>query len=158
MTKQITYIQATTASEFETAKRLILAFTQTLNLDLAFQNFQEEITSLDTRYNGPKGALLIAEVDGQPAGVVAVHEFSTGVAELKRLYVDPNFRHFGLGAELVERIIAVATDKGYQRIRLDTLPTMTGAQKIYQALGFHAIDAYRYNPVEGTLFLEKTLA
>lgn len=158
MTKQITYIQATTASEFETAKRLILTFTQTLNLDLAFQNFQEEITSLDTRYNGPKGALLIAEVDGQPAGVVAVHEFSTGVAELKRLYVDPNFRHLGLGDQLVERIIAIATDKGYRSIRLDTLPTMTGAQKIYRALGFHVIDAYRYNPVAGTLFLEKTLA
>ncbi|ANZ61338.1 acetyltransferase [Secundilactobacillus paracollinoides] len=158
MTKQITYIQARTATEFEIAKKLTLAYSKTLNLDLSFQNFQEEIASLDTRYNGPKGALLIAEIDGQPAGVVAVHEFSEGVAELKRLYVDPNFRQFGLGAELVERIIAIATDKGYQRIRLDTLPTMTGAQKIYRALGFHAIEAYRYNPVVGTLFLEKTLA
>ncbi len=157
MAKKMTYIQAETATDFSTAKALIIAYSKSLGLDLTFQDFQKELKTLDKTYNGPKGALIIAEVDGQPAGVVAVHEFSEGIAELKRLYVDPEFRHLGLGAQLAARIITKATDLGYRSIRLDTLPTMKGAQKLYKALGFRQIDAYRFNPVSGTLYLEKTL-
>ena len=93
-------------------------------------------------------------MNDQLAGVVAVHEFEPGIAEMKRLYVRDDFRKLGIGQELVARILASAERLGYQAIRLDTLKSMTGALKIYHAAGFKPIDPYRFNPLDGAEYLE----
>ncbi len=54
---------------------------------------------------------------------------------------------------MAERLIAEAREIGYRRMYLDTLPTMTGAQRLYERLGFADVPAYRHNPIEGTRFL-----
>jgi carbonic anhydrase len=68
--------------------------------------------------------------------------------------VVPAYRHLGIARELISRLLIQAQHLDYQSVRLDTLPTMTGAQTLYHAMGFVPIDAYRYNPVPGTLYLE----
>ncbi|MGF6244500.1 GNAT superfamily N-acetyltransferase [Paraburkholderia sp. GAS38] len=62
-----------------------------------------------------------------------------------------------LGKRLAESIVQIAKESGYSKIRLDTLPTMQAAQKVYALLGFVPIPAYVFNPVEGTQFLELDL-
>lgn len=58
---------------------------------------------------------------------------------------------------LAASIVQIAKESGYSKIRLDTLPTMQAAQKVYALLGFVPIPAYVFNPVEGTQFLELDL-
>lgn len=152
--QQVDYKHASTATDFEAAKNVFIEYSKSLGFDLSFQDFSDELNDLDTRYNKPKGDLILAYVDSQLAGAVAVHEFEPEIAEMKRLYVRDDFRKLGIGQELVARIIASAEDLGYKAIRLDTLKSMKGALKIYHAAGFKPIDPYRFNPLDGVEYLE----
>lgn len=151
---QLEYRHAHSAADFAAAKNIFLEYSKSLGFDLSFQDFSDELNDLGTRYNKPNGDLILAYVDDQLAGVVGVHEFEPGIAEMKRLYVRDKFREFGIGQELVARILVSAENLGYQSIRLDTLKSMKGALKIYRAAGFKDIDAYRFNPLDGAEYLE----
>jgi carbonic anhydrase len=84
---------------------------------------------------------------------VGVRPFSEGVCEMKRLYVEPEQRGFGIGRDLALAAIKSAKELGYRRILLDTLPAMRIAVKLYRELGFRDTPAYYPTPVEGTMFL-----
>jgi ribosomal protein S18 acetylase RimI-like enzyme len=139
------------------ARTLLLEYAESLNVDLSFQNFDQELDEFPGAYLPPTGALLLAVRGGQPAGSVAMRRFDTETCEMKRLYVRPDFRGLGVGRELAAAIIDAARDLSYRKMRLDTLPGMDDAQGLYRALGFREIAAYYENPVPGTRYLELDL-
>ncbi|MGH9143365.1 MAG: GNAT family N-acetyltransferase [Vicinamibacterales bacterium] len=128
-----------------------------LAIDLSFQGFEHELASLPGDYSQPHGTLLLARVDGSPAGCVGVRRAGDADCEMKRLYVRSAFQRLGLGAQLAGRALQWARRAGYARMLLDTLPSMTAAQRLYQRLGFTDIPAYRPNPIAGTRYLPLTL-
>jgi GNAT superfamily N-acetyltransferase len=147
------------AADIEAVARLFEAYAASLPVDLAYQDFAQELAGLPGRYVPPAGALLIARRGlGLPLGCVALRSLPVeGCCEMKRLYVAPAGRGLGVGRALVEAICAEARRLGYREIRLDTLPGMTEAIALYARLGFAPIAPYYATPVAGTRFLGRPL-
>jgi putative acetyltransferase len=149
--------QVQTAEQVEQARELFSEYQTSIDVDLCFQGFAEELAGLPGSYAPPGGRLLLAVVDGTPRGCVGLHEITSETCEMKRLYVQPGQRGIGLGRLLVARVLDEARSIGYRRIVLDTLPSMTRAQAMYGALGFEEIPPYGPNPVQGTRYLGRSL-
>ena len=136
------------------ARDLFREYAASLGVDLSFQDFEREIATLPGDYD----PILVAHWNSEPAGCVALRPIEPPICEMKRLYVRPQFRGRRIGHALAERIIAEARARGFQRMRLDTLPTMREAIPLYAALGFREIEPYRFNPIAGTKFMELLLS
>ena len=148
---------ASSSSDFEHIRALFREYADALGVNLDYQGFEDELRDLPGSYAPPAGTLLLARNDGDVVGCVGVRPIDERTAEMKRLYVRPAGRGLGLGRTLAEAAIRFATVTGYERMRLDTLPQMDRAQELYRSLGFSAIEAYRFSPVPGTVFLELVL-
>ena len=159
MTKatDVIYKIASSAREFKEAESLFSQYADSLQLDLSFQDFAHELTTINQQYTAPKGALLIAYLEDRAVGCVGVRELEGETAELKRMFVRAECRGLKIGQRMLEQILAVAKELGYKKIRLDTLPDMTQAQRLYRSFGFSEIRPYRFNPVAGAVYMEKDL-
>ncbi len=149
--------RSATSSEIPLVRTLFLEYADSLGIDLCFQDFDRELAELPGEYAQPPGALMLACEGDEVLGCVAVRNLDGDACELKRLYVRPECRGRGAGRTLAEAAIASARAAHYRRIRLDTLPSMREAVELYRSLGFREIEPYRFNPVDGTSFLELEL-
>jgi ribosomal protein S18 acetylase RimI-like enzyme len=146
-------VSARNPSLIRQVKLLFDEYAAWLGVDLSFQRFEEELKNLPAGYAPPEGCLMLAMIGEQAVGCVAVRKLEDEICEMKRLYVQPQFRSLKIGKALAEAAIREAERLGYKFMRLDTLPSMTQAQKLYLSLGFKKIAPYRFNPVEGTVYM-----
>ena len=158
---EISLLQADTPALLAHARGLFREYADGLGVDLCFQNFEQELAGLPGPYAEPGGALLVALVDGQPAGCGALRALPDAdypnACEMKRLFVRRAFRRFGLGRLVTQQLLDLATRAGYSTLLLDTLDDMEAARGLYSSLGFEEIPPYYFNPLPGAHYLKVEL-
>jgi len=148
--------------DFDAARTILREYAAALGVDLCFQNFDAELAGLPGEYAAPAGHLLLALVDGAIAGCGGYRALTdadqANACEMKRLYVRPAFRRFGLGRRLAEVLMEEARRAGYSVMLLDTLDDMEAARELYASLGFVETAPYYFNPIPGAHYLRADLA
>lgn len=144
-------------SELTRVRELFAEYARSLEIDLCFQNFEQELAELPGDYAAPRGTLMLAWSQGELVGCCAMRPLDAvdypNACEMKRLYVRPSLRGSGLGRRLAEAVMEAAQQAGYTYMLLDTLSEMETARAMYQELGFTEIPPYYYNPIEGAHYL-----
>ena len=157
----IEFITPSDPLPWDAVREIFQEYATALGVDLDFQGFDAELASLPGEYAPPRGALLLALIDGQVAGCCALRPLDTAdypnAAEMKRLYVRKPFRRFGLGRQLAEAILDAARAGGYHSVLLDTLDDMEAARQLYAELGFQEVAPYYHNPLPGAHYLKVDL-
>ena len=153
----IRIIHAQTEDHYRQAHKLFEQYAEALGVDLEFQGFSNELATLPGAYAPPKGCILLAASAEEIVGCVALRPLEKLICEMKRLYVVSGHRNRKIGRTLAEAVIEKARTIGYERMRLDTLESMTAAQALYHSLGFQPIKPYRYNPLHNPSFYELNL-
>jgi len=180
-TPEIVLLTPDEPDEIEATRAIFRDYAASLGIDLGFQNFDDELARLPGDYAEPRGALFLALVNtddtvvavkGRPlqrfdggfahvAGCCALRPLDSAdypnAAEMKRLYVRPEFRGVGLGRQLAEAILDAARGAGYACVLLDTLDDMESARALYEELGFVEVPPYYHNPIAGSHYLKADL-
>ncbi|MES2889942.1 MAG: GNAT family N-acetyltransferase [Pseudomonadota bacterium] len=160
-TIEVQLLSPQTAEGLQAAREIFQEYADSLGIDLGFQNFDAELATLPGEYAAPQGHLLLALVDGQVAGCGAFRSFPdadhANACEMKRLFVRPAFRRFGLGRQLAQALLDEARRAGYSAVLLDTLDDMEAARELYASLGFEEIPPYYFSPLPGAHYLKADL-
>jgi putative acetyltransferase len=157
----IRLITPDTPELWQASREILRDYAASLRVDLDFQGFDAELGGLPGDYAPPSGLFLLALVDGALAGCGAFRNLPdsdyANACEMKRLYVRPAFRRFGLGRHLAQALIDQATQAGYSAMLLDTLDDMEAARGLYETLGFEDVPPFYFNPIPGAHYLKAEL-
>jgi ribosomal protein S18 acetylase RimI-like enzyme len=158
MSEAVELIHVEDGPQVDDIRQLFLEYARSLDFDLCFQNFDQELRELPGEYAPPEGRLILCRVGRAVAGCIALKSLGDGICEMKRLFVRPQFRGKGLGITLGRRIVEEARNIGYTAMRLDTIAgKMEPAIALYRSLGFREIPPYYDNPIPNAAYFELDL-
>lgn len=153
----INFYLAETKKDYAAAKVLFKEYADSININLDFQHFDEELDNLGGMYSAPYGGIMLAREAEAFIACVAVRKINETTGELKRMYTRPGWQNKGIGKVLLEKALLLAKDCHYTALRLDSLNYMIPAIRLYKQAGFYEIPAYYHNPVGEAVYFEKLL-
>jgi GNAT superfamily N-acetyltransferase len=104
-----------------------------------FAEFEVELAGLPGRYGPPSGCLVLARLNGEPAGCVAYYAHDPTTVEIKRMFVPTRSRGHHIGDRMMGVLLAQARASGYHRALLSSHHSMHAAHAIYHRAGFRDV-------------------
>jgi GNAT superfamily N-acetyltransferase len=145
----LTIAPAETTADLDAVRDLVRAFNAWAMAEVAsaggtmnpsvFADLEAELAGLPGSFGPPGGCLLLARLDGVPVGSVSFRPLGRGTMEIKRMFVRAEARGHGVGAAILERLLAEARAAGHIRYILSTHRDFHGAQSLYARAGFRVV-------------------
>jgi GNAT superfamily N-acetyltransferase len=120
--------------------------------------FFNDYPEIPQEYCPPRGDVLLAYLNDEPAGTVATYRMDNHCCELKSMFVSPDHRRKGVAVALCDAVIGLARSQGYFKVRLTTGVRQPEARKLYQQFGFESVKPWDINPPEGYDYFEVMLS
>ncbi|WP_367388918.1 GNAT family N-acetyltransferase [Lewinella sp. LCG006] len=130
------------ADNAQVAKIIRQVMTEFSCVGPGFSIEDPEVDHMYEAYQGDKAAFFVVEHQGQVLGCGGFGPLSGGdgaTCELKKMYFLSEIRGHGMGKKLLNHCIEAATQKGYQRMYLETVNRMTSANALYRLRGFQQL-------------------
>lgn len=143
--------------DIEQVRRLVRAHGDARAATPGVEYVYEDAARMPGPYAPPSGGIWLAVAGDVAIGCVALRPLGGGVAEVKRMFVDAEWRGRGVGRALMDAAIAGARSREYATLRLGTLDDMLAAQSLYRSLGFTPVERYRPDELMDTRFFELAL-
>jgi ribosomal protein S18 acetylase RimI-like enzyme len=141
--RELSVVQVETAHDYSQARKLLRAYAGGMDVDLEVDGFSAELQSLSTIYRLPQGAFLVAKKGKDYVGCVGWRHYEPGIAEVKRMFVLPQYAGRGIGRVLIEQLIESVRSHNVTRLRLEVLTSSLSAIALYRNIGFKDIEHYR---------------
>ena len=143
--------------DIEQVRRLVRAHGDARAATPGVNYVYEDAARMPGPYAPPSGGIWLAFAGDVGVGCVALRPLGDGVAEVKRMFVDAEWRGRGVGRALMDAVIAGARAREYATLRLGTLDDMHAALSLYRSLGFMPVERYRPDELVDTRFFELAL-
>jgi ribosomal protein S18 acetylase RimI-like enzyme len=146
-------IRRAISSEVDAAYSIVAEYYAAMNV--VARDTREEFARL---YFEEGAGIWLARHEVKVIGCIALRalrQFADS-GEVKRLYVQPDYRGQGMAVRLNEALETYARNSGYQWLYLDTADNMTAAIRFYEAHGYERCGRYNENP-QATIFMRKEL-
>jgi GNAT superfamily N-acetyltransferase len=153
----VTVREVADESDLAAVRRLVLMHAQARSTTPGVEHMRADAERLPGPYGPPRGGIWLAAGGDEGVGCVALRPLEDDAAEVKRMFVHPDWRGRGVGRALIGALLDGARTRGYGVVRLGTLDDMAAARALYQSLGFTPIDRYRPDELVHTRFYELTL-
>jgi putative acetyltransferase len=107
----------------------------------------KDVDDFQKSYLENGGTFLVTIEGGRIIGTGALRRLEEGVGEIKRLWLLAEHQGQGLGYRMMLRLLDLARQQGYTKVRLQTSPAYQArAFAFYQRLGFYEIPRYGNDP------------
>jgi GNAT superfamily N-acetyltransferase len=100
------------------------------------------------KFYPPRGRFYVVRHAERYVGVGCLKALAPRIAEIQRMYLQPEARGLGAGRLLVERLLADAREIGYDTVRLESLKFLSPAHTLYRSVGFVEITPYADNSMK----------
>lgn len=114
------------------------------------------VSATPAEMSAPHGAFLLVVAAGRTVGCGGLKRLGSDTCEIKRMYLLPECRGWGLSAPLLEALEQQARELGYRLARLDTGDRQAAAKRLYEGAGYRPIADYNGNTV-ARFWFEKEL-
>ena len=156
--KMLTLTPATQPAQYDLFTGLITEYAHTDLADAQNSSIWKDLQSIPGRYAPPKGGVLLAYWANELAGCAAFAPTThAGLAEMKRVYVKPAFRRYGMARALAQAIIIAAQQAGYEHIAISTWGHNARAIALYHQLGFSPVPPFKDHASQGLVYLGRSI-
>jgi DNA-binding MarR family transcriptional regulator len=118
---------------------------------------ERSIPADDAELIPPRGAFLIASVDGEPVACGAVKSIAPGIGSLKRMWVAGSVRGLGFGRRMLVALESQALNLDLTTLRLETNRVLVEAIRLYERSGYVEVAPFNAEPYADHWF-EKQLS